>query len=141
LLEKVLVTREERISNCVADLDLLGDSNTGRERSGKGSVGGAGAWTRGMARLPMLGTGRTPRSQSPTMGGGAGGRRRHGGGRRQHWRLQRKFERRGGTRRGRAPDRCCDTIAGDAADGMGADRRRFIQMDVGHFRPNTEIRG
>jgi hypothetical protein len=57
LLEKVLVTREERISNCVADLDLLGDSNAGRERSGKGSVGGAGAWTRGMARLPMLGTG------------------------------------------------------------------------------------
>jgi hypothetical protein len=57
LPEKVLAKREERVSDGAADVDLLRDGEAGGERNSEGSAGGTEAWTRGRARLLVLGTG------------------------------------------------------------------------------------
>lgn len=57
LLEKVLATREERVSDGEADTDLLGggDGDANAEGNGEGSAAGAGAWTRDSVWLLVLG--------------------------------------------------------------------------------------
>lgn len=55
LLEKVLATREERVSDGKADADLLGDGDADGEGNGEGSATGAGAWTRDSVWMLVLG--------------------------------------------------------------------------------------
>ena len=129
LLEKVLATREERVSDGEADVDLLGDEDADGERSGEGSAGGAGASTRARARLVVLGLGvRVDSSESESDEERSS--RRSSTARRWSASASEAAEEvgeegRNASRSSSCPKPscrgggCCDAIAGDDADGMG----------------------
>jgi len=131
LLEKVLATREERVSDGEADVDLLGDGDeyADGERSGEGSAGGAGASTRARARLLVLGLGVGVDSSESESDEERSSRRSSTA---RRWSASASEateevgeEGRNASRSSSCPKPscrgggCCDAIAGDDADGMG----------------------
>ena len=122
LLEKVLATREERVSDGEADVDLLGDEDADGERSGEGSAGGAGACTRAGARILVLAVGV---DSSESESDEERSSRRSSTARRWSASASEAAEEVG--EEGRNASRssscrgggCCDAIADDDADGMG----------------------
>ena len=124
LLEKVLATREERVSDGEADVDLLGDGDEDAdgERSGEGSAGGAGACTRAGARILVLAVGV---DSSESESDEERSSRRSSTARRWSASASEAAEEVG--EEGRNASRssscrgggCCDAIADNDADGMG----------------------